>query len=167
VRGHGGQDAIADHSAFIQRHLQLDSPLREQAGDLSGSLRATRLLVVPVREVHRARRPEAGAQQRLDGLECADDGGLVVDGAATSDEPVADPAAKRRLLPALLGPWLDRNDVLMAEPAEPLDEIGPREREHHVPAAVENGTDLQEHEEQVGNAEGDGGRGAQRTPANS
>jgi hypothetical protein len=82
-------------------------------GDLRGALAPAHLLVMPEREIHRARRPEALGQQCFDGLVHGHQPALVVDGAAAPDKAVRNLARERRPRPFVEARGIGRHDVLV------------------------------------------------------
>ena len=85
-------DAVDHEEPLVEHELERDAAPRKVLGDALRALAAADLLVVPEAEVDRAARREALREERLDRLEVAEHGLLVVD----APRPTQSRRARRR-----------------------------------------------------------------------
>ena len=89
-----GRGAADDGTALVEYEPWLDAAVPQRLGDHACGP-AERLLVAAERQVHVARRREAGREEVLDGIHHHHQRSLVIEGATTVDPAVLDASARR------------------------------------------------------------------------
>ncbi len=105
---------VRDHrTALIQHETETDTPLPQELGYQRGTVGASRLLVMAECEIDRRTGRKALGEEAFDSVEDTDQSDLVVEGSPAPEVLLGAIAREGPVLPIVLSPRLDGNNILM------------------------------------------------------